>query len=90
MARHSSRPERRVTYLPPKIPPTPKQAAEQRVKRVAAVLRILLWIAVVLPLAFMVMAYGYSDQAPAALREVILAIDAMIGRPVWLLIGPKG
>jgi hypothetical protein len=79
-----------MSYLPPKVPLTPKQAAAQRTQRIAAALRVLLWIVAVLPLLFMAMAYGYSDQAPAALRGAAMTLDGWLGSPVWKLIGPKG
>jgi hypothetical protein len=79
-----------MPYLPPKVPLTPKQAAEQRAQQIAIALRALLWIAIVLPLIFAAMAYGYSDQAPAGLRTVTTTLDGWLGRPVWALIGPKG
>lgn len=78
-----------MSYLPPKIPLTPKQAAAQRTQQIAMVLRVLLWIVAVLPIAFMAMVYGYSDQAPAALRSATMTIDGLLGGPIWALIGPK-
>jgi hypothetical protein len=79
----------RMTYLPPKIPPTPKRAAEQRAQRIASILRVVLWVLIVLPLVVMLMIYGYSDQAPAGLRSVVIAADGFFGNPIWALIGPK-
>ncbi len=76
-------------YFPPKIPLTPKQAAEQRARRIARALNAAMWVAAVIPLLFMLMAYGYSDQAPAALRSFTAALDGLLGGPVWALIGPK-
>jgi hypothetical protein len=44
------------------------------------------WTAVVLPLVFALFAFGYSDQAPAALRNLTLAVDRSLGYPMlWLL-----
>ncbi|PWB59866.1 MAG: hypothetical protein C3F17_15790 [Bradyrhizobiaceae bacterium] len=65
-------------YLPPRIP-TPKERAERR-KRI---LSVALWSAAALPLIFVVMAYGYSDQAPAALRDFTMRLDQSLGSPVW-------
>jgi hypothetical protein len=79
-----------MTYLPPKVPPTPKQAAALRAQRIAMALRALIWLAALVPIVGMLMAYGYSDQAPAFLRGATVAIDGFLGRPVWALIGPKG
>jgi hypothetical protein len=62
----------------------PKQAAEHR----AYLIRVILWLAAVPPLLFLLMAFGYSDQAPAALRDFTAQLDAMLGRPVWSLIAP--
>jgi hypothetical protein len=73
---------------------SPKQAAEERARRRALLFRSLFWIAVLLPLAAMLMAYGYSDQAPASLREFTIAVDGMLGQPVWTILKqiatPKG
>lgn len=64
---------------------TPKQAAEHR----AYMIRTMLWLAVIPPLIFAVMVFGYSDQAPAFLREATAQLDAMFGSPVWSIIAPK-
>lgn len=79
-----------MTYLPPKVPLTPQQAAAQRAKRIAAALRVVLWIVAILPFGIMLMIYGYSDQAPKALHNATVAIDGFFGRPLWAVIGPKG
>ena len=63
---------------------TPKQQAEHR----AYMLRTILWLAAIPPLLFLVMVYGYSDQAPAFLRDLTVQLDAMFGRPVWSIIAP--
>ena len=62
----------------------PKQAAEHR----RYMIRVLLWLALIPPLLFVLMAFGYSDQAPAALRDFTAQLDAALGRPVWSLIAP--
>ena len=51
-------------------------------------IRVILWLAAIPPLLFLVMAFGYSDQAPAFLREATVQLDAALGRPVWSIIGP--
>jgi hypothetical protein len=62
----------------------PKQAAEHR----AYMIRTILWLAAVPPLVLRLMIFGYSDQAPAFLRDLTIQFDAALGRPVWSLIGP--
>ena len=63
---------------------TPKQAAEHR----AYMIRTGLWLAAVPPLFFLLMVFGYSDQAPAFLRDATIQLDTMFGQPVWSIIGP--
>jgi hypothetical protein len=63
---------------------TPKQAAEHR----AYMLRTILWLAAIPPLIFVLMVFGYSDQAPAFLRDFTTQLDGALGRPVWSLIAP--
>ncbi len=74
-----------MKYPPPQIP-DPKHAAENR----ARLLRWAFWTAALLPLLFMLMAYGYSDQAPALLRSFTLALDEAFGSPVWRVLNPAG
>ena len=71
-----------MSYLPP---PTPKQRAERR----ASMINTILWLAAVPFLVFAAMAFGYSDQAPAWLREGTIWLDAQFGQPVWNAIRPK-
>jgi len=78
-----------MTYLPPRIP-NPKKDAERRAQLIAELMRWALWIAPLPPLLFLLMMYGYSDQAPAALRNFTLAFDGMLGKPVWSIIAPSG
>lgn len=78
-----------MTYLPPRIP-NPKKDAERRAHLWASLIRAALWIAAIPPLLFLLMAYGYSDQAPAALRHFTIALDGLLGQPVWFIIGPDG
>ena len=61
---------------------SPKEAAERK----SRLQRRLLWTAIALPLVFFFFAYGYSDQAPAALRSAIIAFDRALGFPIaWLI-----
>ena len=71
-----------MSYLPPK---TPRQRKEHR----ANVISGILWLLAIPPVLFAIMAFGYSDQAPAFLRDITVQLDAMFGQPVWSLIGPK-
>jgi hypothetical protein len=70
---------------PPQVPKyiSPKQAAEDRARRRAA----LYWIALAIPLTFAVLVFGYSDQAPALLRSVTIALDRSLGYPLARLLG---
>jgi hypothetical protein len=71
--------------MPPYTPKyiSPKQAAEDRARRRAA----LYWIALALPLGFAVLAFGYSDQAPEALRSATVTLDRSLGYPFAQLLG---
>lgn len=66
--------------MPPYVPKyvSPKQAAESRARLRAQ----LFWIAVAIPLLFVFLAFGYSDQAPAFLRGAIISLDRAIGYPI--------
>lgn len=44
--------------------------------------RRLIWIAAAIPLILMLLAFGYSDQAPALLRSSIIALDRALGYPI--------
>lgn len=78
-----------MTYLPPRIP-NPKKDAERRARLRRQALQWGLWIAAIPPLLFVLMVYGYSDQAPAALRAATIELDGLLGRPVWSIIAPAG
>jgi hypothetical protein len=69
---------------PPHIPKyiSPKQAAEARARRRA----VLYWIAIAIPLAIALLLFGYSDQAPAPLRNAVAALDAQFGYPLLALL----
>jgi hypothetical protein len=71
-------------YVPKYVPP--KQAAEER----ARLRRRLFWIALSLPLAIALLLFGYSDQAPAALRQITISLDRTFGYPLLWLIGVLG
>ena len=73
-----------MSHYPPPGYRNPKQAAEHR----AYMIRTILWLAAIPPLIFLLMVFGYSDQAPAALRDFTAQLDGMFGRPVWAIIGP--
>ena len=70
-----------MTYVPPK---TPQQAKEHRASLISGIL----WLLAIPPVAFAIMAFGYSDQAPLFLRNVVVQLDTLLGMPVWSLIGP--
>jgi hypothetical protein len=71
------------TYVPP---PDPQQvAATQR-----RVMLALLWLLALPPLLIALMVFGYSDQAPAFLRELTISLDGLIGSPVWSFLNPAG
>ncbi|MSP45797.1 MAG: hypothetical protein EXQ83_08010 [Xanthobacteraceae bacterium] len=74
--------------MPPRVPKyvSPKQAAEDRARLIAT----LFWIAIALPVTFAVLAFGYSDQAPAFLRSTVIALDRTLGYPIAALIGSVG
>jgi hypothetical protein len=70
--------------MPPYVPKyvRSEDAAQSR----AQMIRRLIWVAAAIPLLFVFFAYGYSDQAPAALRSGIIAVDRSLGYPIiWLL-----
>jgi hypothetical protein len=67
-------------YVPRYV--SPKEKAETRVRW----RRFFYWAAVVLPVLLTLMLFGYSDQAPAALRAATENFDAMFGYPVLRLI----
>ena len=66
--------------MPPYVPKyvSPKQAAESRARLRAR----LYWIAVTIPLLFVFVTFGYSDQAPQFLRNAIIAFDRAFGYPI--------
>ncbi len=66
--------------MPPHVPKyvSPKEAAESRARMRAR----LYWTAVAIPLLFALLAFGYSDQAPAFLRSAIISLDRSLGYPI--------
>ena len=76
-------------YLPPRIP-DPKRDAERRARVFSTFFSAFSWLAALPPLLFMLMAYGYSDQAPAFLRDMTIALDGLFGSPVWWILSPAG
>lgn len=69
------------TYLPPEIP-NPKRDAERRAKLIVRVV----WTIAFIPIVFTLLAFGYSDQAPALLRDFVIAFDRGLGYPVISLL----
>ncbi len=71
--------------MPPYVPKyvSPKQAAEATARR----RRIIYWTAIAIPLVILLLAYGYSDQAPEFLRRLTITIDGGLGLPILKLIG---
>jgi hypothetical protein len=57
---------------------SPKQRAEDRKQ----LIRRLIFVAASIPLIFVVLAFGYSDQAPAFLRSAIVSFDRAMGYPI--------
>ena len=68
-------------YVPKYV--SPRQAAEDRARRRAA----LYWIVLAVPLIFMLLVFGYSDQAPGALRTAVITLDQALGYPLARLLG---
>ena len=59
-------------------------------ERQRRVIIALLWLIANPPLVFALMAFGYSDQAPASLRSLTIWLDALFGSPVWSVLNPAG
>lgn len=64
---------------------TAKQVAEHR----AYLARVFFWLALIPPALFLLMIFGYSDQAPPKLRELTAALDSSIGSPVLSILAPR-
>ena len=62
---------------------SPRQAAEDRARRRAA----LYWILVAIPAIFLLLLFGYSDQAPAVLRSATITLDQTFGYPIARFLG---
>ena len=69
-------------YTPP---PNPKQIAETQRRMIKATL----WLIAIPLLVFVLMAFGYSDAAPAFLRTLTIQLDALFGSPVWSILDPR-
>jgi hypothetical protein len=71
--------------MPPRVPKyvSPKQAAEDRARRRAAIY----WVVIAIPLIFVLLVFGYSDQAPAVLRSATITLDQTFGYPIARLLG---
>ncbi|HEV2000125.1 MAG TPA: hypothetical protein VGQ97_06520 [Xanthobacteraceae bacterium] len=69
---------------------TPPPDASQVAERQRRVIIALLWILAIPPLVFAIMVFGYSDQAPASLRSLVIWLDALLGSPVWSMLNPAG
>ncbi len=70
-------------YVPP---PDPQQVANAQRRVILA----LLWLLALPPLLIALMVFGYSDQAPAFLRELTIALDGLFGSPVLSFLNPAG
>lgn len=70
--------------MPPNVPRyiSPKERAENRARWI----RFGYWVAVAIPALVALLMFGYSDQAPAWLRDFTVNLDAAFGFPVlWLI-----
>jgi hypothetical protein len=76
------------SLMPPYVPKyvNPKEAAQARARLKAR----LFWTAVAIPVVFAFLAFGYSDQAPDALRRTIIAVDRALGFPIAGLLSMIG
>ena len=63
-------------YVPKYV--RPGELAESR----ARMIRRLIVTAVSIPLAFVFLAFGYSDLAPAFVRNAIVTVDRALGYPI--------
>jgi hypothetical protein len=68
-------------YVPKYV--RPEEAAQSRQQMI----RRLIWVAAAIPLLFVFLAYGYSDQAPAGLRSALIAFDRAFGYPIAGMLG---
>jgi hypothetical protein len=74
--------------LKPRVNPSvPRHvSARERAENRARWKRFFYWTAVALPLIFVAMAIGYTDQMPAGVRAATERLDAVFGYPVLRLI----
>ena len=61
---------------------SPKERAENR----ARLIRFAYGVAITIPAIVVLMIFGYSDQAPAWLRGLVVTLDGAFGFPVLSLI----
>jgi hypothetical protein len=70
----------KTPYVPKYV--SPKEIAQNRARLRAR----LYWIALALPILFALLAFGYSDQAPAFLRTITMTLDGALGYPILAII----
>ena len=63
-------------YVPKYVRPEDAVQSRARTKR------RLIWSAIAVPVVFMLLAFGYSDLAPAFLRSSIVTVDRTLGYPI--------
>ena len=63
-------------YLPKYVRPEDAEKSRAQMKR------RLISVSIAVPVIFMLLAIGYSDQAPAFVRNSIVAIDRALGYPI--------
>jgi hypothetical protein len=61
---------------------SPEKAAQER----AQMRKRIMWAVLMVLLFFFFIVFGYSDQAPAAVREIAMGLDRAMGQPVLSLI----
>lgn len=69
--------------------PPPYRTSKQKAEHRAYLARVFFWLAMIPPALFLLMIFGYSDQAPARLRDFTKALDGAFGQPVWSILAPK-
>ncbi len=70
--------------------PTPEyRTAKQKAEHRAYLARVVFWLAMIPPALFLLMIFGYSDQAPAGLRNFTKTLDGAFGQPVLSILAPK-
>jgi hypothetical protein len=65
------------------LPHVPKYVRPEEIAASKARMRsALIWIAFSIPALFVFLAWGYSDGAPAGLRNAIVTLDRSLGYPI--------